>query len=543
MDRRSFLRGALGMLGAALPSAPLGCRSAAPPEGMNLLLVVIEDCTAGSLACYGNPIARTPHLDAFAASALRFDHAYCQVPVCNPSRTSFLTGLRSDSTNVLYIQDEMDRTLPAGVLTLPELVAPTGAFRIDVGKVFHSAQGAQRQLQAFDRIEFLDAPAGYRGVQTGWTPPAPAPGRARGFTWSSDPELEARLLALAAEQERAGRTLEPGSREWRGARRPFQRLLSEVVGDSGLAEEAELDGQKARLAAQVLRELGASRRRFFLALGFDRPHTPLRCPREYLDLYDPARMPLPAAPPEQDRGVPAVARRFGRNYDIFTLLEQTPDRVRRALAAYYACVSFVDAQIGIVLGALEEAGLGQSTIVVVLADHGFHLGEHGCWSKSTLFEQSTRVPLLVRLPGAPANGRACRAIVELVDLVPTVCEWWRLPGGGGLDGRSFAPLLRDPDQRWKNAAFSVCPIENALGRSVRTRRYRYSEWQGRRAASGEAVSAVELYDLHEDPWEQRNLADAPESREVLARHWQLLRQHLRAWPGHDVDLGAARGAA
>lgn len=535
MDRRQFLQGALGFLGAALPAAPLGCRSAPPPEGMNLLLVVLEDCAASSLACYGNPIAKTPQLDAFAATALRFARAYCQAPVCNPSRTSFLTGLRPDSTNVLYNQNAMDRLLPEGALTLPELAAARGAFRIDIGKIFHAAEAAQRQLLAFDRVEFFGPPEGTRGAATGWTAPG-APGRASSFSYSSDPLLEARLRELAARQARAESDLEVGDRERLLARRSFQKLLSEVVGDSGLEEEAELDGRKARLAAEVLRELAASKRQFLLALGFDRPHTPLRCPREYLALYDPAQMPRPPAPQEQDRGVPAVARRFGKNYDIFNEFEPTPERVREALAAYYACVSFVDAQIGIVLRALEAAGLAGNTIVVVLADHGFQLGEHGCWSKSTLFEQSTRVPLLARVPGAPANGRVCRAIVELVDLVPTICEWWRLPAPGRLEGRSLAPLLQGPERSWKRAAFSLCPVENVLGRSVRTPRYRYAEWRGRRT-SGERVFAVELYDLQDDPWEQNNLADLPGQRDVLARHWGLLREHLRAWPDHDRDPG------
>jgi arylsulfatase A-like enzyme len=541
VHRRSFLKGALALLGAALPSSPTGCRGTRPPERLNLLLVVLEDCTAGSLACYGNPIARTPHLDAFAASAVRFDRAYCQAPVCNPSRASFLSGLRPDSTNVIYNQAPMDRLLPAGASTLPEAMASRGALRIDVGKIFHSAAAARRQLSAFDRIELFEAPEGYQGIRTGWTPPLPAPRRPRGFTWSSDPQLEARLGEAAAQQERAEKAFAAGSREWIAARRAFQRLRSEVVGDSGLPEEAEPDGQKARLSARILQELARSGRQFFLALGFDRPHTPLVCPKEYLDLYDPAKMPAPPAPPEQDRGVPAVARRFGVNFDLFARVEPTPERVRRAIAAYYACLSFVDAQLGLVLGALEETGLAASTMVVVLADHGFHLGEHGCWSKSTLFEQSTRVPLLVRVPGAPANGRACGAIVELVDLFPTICEWWRLEGPRRLEGRSFAPLLEDPDRAWKRAAFCVCPVESAIGRSVRTRRHRYSEWRGLRTASGEPVSAVELYDLEQDPWEQRNLAGAPERREVLARHRALLRRHLEAWPGRDLE--GPRGAA
>jgi uncharacterized sulfatase len=195
--------------------------------------------------------------------------------------------------------------------------------------------------------------------------------------------------------------------------------------------------------------------------------------------------------------------------------------VRSAIAAYYACVSFVDAQVRIVLDALEREGLADDTIVVFTADHGFHLGEHGLWGKVTLFEQSTHVPLIVRVPGATANGRRCEQIVELVDLVPTLCDLWKQPPPRKLEGTSFAPLLAQPDRPWKQGAFSISKLKpGILGRSVRTRWFRYAEW--------DAGLGVELYDLANDPFEQTNLIGDRRHARTAAEHTRLLHDGWRA---------------
>ena len=486
---------------------------------MNVLLVVVEDATAGAFACYGNEIVATPCLDRLAASGVRFDRAYCQATGCNPSRSSFLTGLRPDTTGVYGNRDRMDERLPTGALSLPEIAAQRSGERIGIGKLFHHAYMAKRQLSSFDRLELCELPPGYSGASTGWVrPPDASPLPSPRFHYVSDPAVDRELSTLAAERERREATVAVGSPEWYAAVRPFRRLYSEQLGDSGRVEQAEPDGQRARLAAQLLRDLARTGEPFFLTLGLTATHTPLLAPKEYAERYDPAAMPLPPAPVADDRSVPPVARRFDRNFDLFDLYEQTPERVRRALAAYYACVNFVDTQIGIVLEELESTGLADDTIVIFCADHGFHLGEHGLWSKVTLFEQSTRVPLIVRVPGAAANGRPCAAIVELVDVVPTLVDLWkvRLPDGSpDLEGTSFAPLLARPDQPWKRAAFSVCQRSRSLlGRSARTRRYRYSQWGNH--------AAFELYDLAEDPWEQTNLVDDPEYAGVRRELAELL---------------------
>ncbi|MCH2172253.1 sulfatase [Myxococcota bacterium] len=523
MNRREFLKVSAGLAGSALTlGLPSGCRTPRNPSDMNILMMIVEDTTAGALGCYGNPIALTPALDRLAASGVQFDRAYCQASGCNASRTSLLTGLRPDTTGVYGNRDPMDELLPPGARTLPELVAASGNFGAGLGKIFHHAFMAERPLRAFDRLELGELPDEYPGVSTGYqrdpdAPPIPAPR----FRYSADPDLERELSALMEERQRVREKFPPGSREWMAASIPFRSLQSELVGDSGKADEAEIDGQRARMAARMLGEFAQSGQQFCMAVGFTTPHVPLVAPREYIDLYDPNEIPLPEARPENDQGIPPVALRFGRNFDLFHRVEPTPQRIRAAIAAYYGCVSFVDAQVGLVLDALDREGLADDTIVIFFADHGFHLGEHGLWSKVTLFDQSIRVPLIVRLPGASGNGSRSPRLVELVDVLPTLANWWGQQSGVPFEGTSLAPLLEDPARPWKQAAYSMCKMKpQLLGRSVHTPRYRYAEW--------DAGTGVELYDLEHDPWEQRNLALDPRHRDVAIEHARLLRAGWRA---------------
>lgn len=293
------------------------------------------------------------------------------------------------------------------------------------------------------------------------------------------------------------------------------------------------DGRIARSAAGLLDQLARSGKQFFLTVGLYSTHTPLLAPRKYVDLYPSEEMTLTPATREKDQRVPDVARRFGQNYDIFNGLYPefgpTAERRRQAIAAYYACASYVDAQIGIILDALQQTGLESNTMVILFSDHGFQLGEHGCWSKFTLFEQSTRVPLIIRIPGMKTGGKACDRFVELVDVLPTICDLWGLEPDDRFEGLSFVPLLADPERRWKEAAFSTVPIRG-LGRSVRTERYRYAEYRKSTAlpiAESEPV-ARELYDLEADPYEQRNLVDDPAYAIAVAEHAALLRGGWRA---------------
>lgn len=481
---------------------------------MNILLIVAEDWSAFALGSYGNPVVRTPRLDRLAAEGVRFDRAYCSGTVCNPSRASLVTGLRTDATRVYGNGDGMDEHVPTGAPSLARVLgAREGAWLGTMGKLVHRWDEAQRFGVGFDLNEYThhyDILENFAGEQR----PVPAPPGVS--IWAEDEALQlpephgSRLRELQAEREARKAAGEPDTWE---LRKPFQQYYAEMIGDSGLPEEAMEDGRIARRAVEVLGELAERREPFFLSVGLYATHTPLLAPKKYVDLYDPAKLARSPAQPENDVNVPPVARRFGRNYDIFNGLypqfAQTPAREREALAAYYACATYLDTQIGLVLDGLEAAGLADNTIVVFFADHGFQLGEHGMWSKFSLFEQSSRVPLIVRVPGAAGNGRSSDALVELVDVLPTLADWWGLSRDPAWEGDSFGPLVNDPDQAWKDAVFATIPIRG-LGRMVRTADFRYSEWRKDLARPGETPPVErELYDLAADPLEQRNLAEDP----------------------------------
>lgn len=552
MKRRAFLMGLSAAIAGQRIAGRVGRAATAPrtvtpcTSGMNVLFITIEDLTANAVGCYGNPVVKTPHLDRFAGDATRFARCYCQAPMRNPSRSSFLTGLRPATTGIYRNSDAMHRHLPEGTRSLPELLRQYGIYTVNIGKLFHHSWTAEQQLNAFDRLEYCDLPREYPGVSRGLPPDIRAILGAceePPFKYSCDPAVEDRMTQLRAKRDDVWRRAERGSAEYNAARAMFQQPMANIIGDSGLSELQERDGQKARLAAHLLGQLAKEDDPFFMSLGFSKPHTPLRCPSSYLDVYDLNDIAGPSAAAEQDTNIPAVAKRFGRNYDIFNSSFEglvTDEAARQAIRAYYACVSFVDAQIGLVLEALESAGLGDDTIVMILSDHGFQLGEHGLWSKYTLFEQSTRVPLLVRVPGL-TTGASCDEIVELADLLPTLCDLLVIPPPENLEGTSFVPLLSDPRQPWKLAAFTDCAIAGHIGRSVRTKRWRYTDWQSRETS----LRQFELYDLASDPWEQNNLALDPSHRNqrtilanLLQRGWSVAHQRSPGKSTRQVEFTA-----
>jgi arylsulfatase A-like enzyme len=249
----------------------------------------------------------------------------------------------------------------------------------------------------------------------------------------------------------------------------------------------------------LLKEFAQSKKQFFLSVHQSRPHTPLIAPKKYIEMYDPAKIPTPPAPPSSLKGCSYPKRVVGGNPDIFMQAQPTPQQVKEAIAAYYACVSFVDANIGMILDTLEKQGLAENTIVFILGDHGFHLGDHGFWSKYSMLEETRRAPLWVRVPGAPGNGKVCREFVEFVDFVPTVGELLGLELPKNLERLSFAPLLGNPAQPWKKAVFMV---ESPANQVVRNKKFSYLEF-----AKGPVPSA--LFDLEKDPWETINLAADP----------------------------------
>jgi uncharacterized sulfatase len=442
----------------------------APPLARNVLFIAIDDL-GPLIGGAGHPVVKTPHIDRLARSGVRFARAYNQIPLCNPSRASVLTGLRPDVTQVFDLSRHFRASVPDAV-TLPQLFRRAGRWAGRVGKIYH-----------------YDVPA---GIGTDGLDDRPS--------W--DHVVNPKGRDVADEALIVNPT--PG--------KPVSAALSWLAADGTDGEQT--DGMIATAAIALLEEKRAGP--FFLGVGFFRPHTPFVAPKRYFDLYPLEEIKLPAARAGDRDDIPAAALAHNNLTPHYGLDELT---CRRALQAYYASVSFVDAQVGRLLDALERLRLAENTLVVLWSDHGYHLGEHGgVWQKRTLFEESAGAPLIVRVPGAAGNGTVCEAVVEFVDIYPTVAAVAGLEAPKGIGGRSLVPLLADPVRTWNHPAFTQIlrpgngtPV---MGRSVRTARWRYTEWAG-----GEA--GAELYDHDADPQEYSNLAARPEWAATRARLREL----------------------
>ena len=447
----------------------------------NILFIAIDDL-APALRCYGNLIAKTPHIDRLAASGVRFDRAYNQLPLCNPTRASVMTGLRPDTIKVYDLDRHFRDEVPKAV-TLSQTFMRNGWWAGRVGKIYHYNVPASIGTDGFD-----DPPS--------WQETVNPKGR--------DKADEA--LIFNAEPHRK-----------------ISAALSWLAADG--ADEEQTDGM---IATEAIKMMQAKRGQpFFLGVGFFRPHTPYVAPRKYFEMYPLKDMRLPYAPKGDRDDIPTAA--FAHNCPVphYGLDELT---LRKALQAYYATISFVDAQVGRLMAALDRLGLVDNTIVVLWSDHGYHLGEHnGIWQKRTLFEQASRTPLIIRAPGARGNGTACTRIVEFVDIYPTLTDLAGLKPPKGLEGRSLRPLLDNPLAKWDGHAITqvLRPADQRLakpvmGRSIRTGRWRYTDW-------AEGNSGVELYDHANDPMEFNNLAlePDPEARGVMQQLRKLLEQKAR----------------
>jgi uncharacterized sulfatase len=460
-----FLCLTLALAGIAAP-AP----AAAGSKKLNVLFVISDDlCTR--LGCYGDPLVQAPNLDRLAKRGVRFERAYCQFPLCNPSRASFMTGRRPDTTRVLENKTHFREVTP-DVVTLAQLFRRAGFATARVGKIFHYGVPLQIGTDGLDDKASWDQVVNSRG---------------------RDRDDEDKIFSLL-----------PGK---------FGATLSWLAADG--TDEEQTDGKSASAAIKLLEQ--NKERPFFLACGFYRPHTPYVAPRSYFDRYPLEKIPLAKVPANYKQGVPALA--FA---SAFKEQDTMADEQRKqALQAYFASTTYMDAQLGRVLDALERLGLADSTVIVFFSDHGYLLGEHGLWQKMSLFEQSARVPLFIVAPGAAGNGKTCARTVELIDLYPTLAELCGLQAPAGLEGQSLRPLLDDPQgPRARPAYTQVTRAKGAMGRSVRTERWRYTEWD-------EGKQGTELYDHTADPLEAHNLAADP----AQATRLEALRALLRRQPG------------
>jgi iduronate 2-sulfatase len=466
-----------------LASDPAVLRAQGRPKP-NILFIAVDDLRL-ELGCYGVKEIKSPHIDTLSKSGVTFTRAYCQQAVCNPSRASLLTGCRPDTIKVWDLSTPLRNMVP-DIVTLPQYLKSLGYFTVGLGKIYHNI--------------FPDPKS--------WSVPSPQP---KGFAnWSAK--------SLAALKEYKDQMRKDGK-----TAKQIDRMRGPATDDEDVPDNQRFDGALGDLAVGQLRALKQRQDPWFLGVGFIRPHLPFTPPKKYWDFYDPNKIPL-AANAYLPKNAPALAA-FGmyelRDYMDFAATKEPPavltqEQQRRLKHGYYASVSFVDVQIGRLLEELERLGLSENTIIVLWSDHGWKLGEHAGWCKQTNYEIDTRVPLIMRVPGAKGNGKHCGSLVELVDIYPTLCDLAGLDLPKHLDGRSFKSLLDDPGAKYKDAAISQFPRKHQgaeyMGYAMRTDRYRYIEWVDRKTRE---IKERELYDHQTDPSENQNVAGRPENVELL----------------------------
>lgn len=440
----------------------------------NVLLIISDDLN-NSLRCYGHPVARTPNIDRLAERGVRFDRAYCQFPLCNPSRASFMTGRRPDANGVINNSIHFREKLP-NVLTLPQLFQKAGYFAGRVGKIYHYGVPGQIGTDGLD-----DTPS--------WDLRINPSGR--------DKDDEDEVVQYTGKKGSLGASI-----------------------CYMAAKGTDLEQTDGKIATEVIRLLEERKDRpFFLACGFFRPHVPCIAPQAYFEQHPQSTLSLPKL--TNLAGYPAPALIVDPpNYGL------TTEQLTNFLQAYHASVTFMDSQVGRLMEALDRLGLRDNTVVVFFGDHGWLLGEHGQWQKMSLFEESARVPLIISAPGTKGAGKVSVRTVELLDVYPTIAALAGLDPAGA-EGASLVPLLQDLQASWNKPAYTQVTRNRAggrpakreagfMGRSVRTERWRYTEWDGGR-------KGVELYDHDKDPKELRNLAADPQHGDTIRELKKLLK--------------------
>jgi iduronate 2-sulfatase len=472
-------------------------------EKPNVLFIAVDDLKP-MLGCYGDPVIKTPRIDSLAAQGTTFLNAHCQQAVCGPSRASLLTGLRPDQTKVWDLKTRIRKALP-DVVMLPQHFKENGYESVGIGKVFdpRSVEGREK-----------DDPASWSRP---YIHPAENEKSQMGFL---EPEFVAR--AKKAKRENRG--------DWEAMKNALGGTPTVEI-DQDVPDEAYDDGWIGARSVELIGELSKGEKPFFLAVGFKKPHLPFVAPKKYADLYsgDDIRLADFQKMPE---GAPEIGFQDSwelknGSYSEYTSYEGLlPEEKQRELVhGYMACVSYIDAQVGRLLDALEANGVAEKTIIVFWGDHGWHLGDHGMWCKHTNFEQATRVPLIIAKRAKVAKvakGERCLSPVEFVDIYPTLCDLAGLPKPDVLAGKSLVPVLDDPKAKVKEFAVSQYPrgggAKMSMGYSFRDERYRYTRWVTMSDLSD--VLAEEFYDYDKDPGETKNLLGNPE----VAERVKLMRE-------------------
>jgi len=480
LSRRQFL----GTIAAAAVYGTSSCgahaaRRASGKGKPNVLFIAVDDLRP-QLGCYGADYIVSPNIDRLAAEGLLFERAYCQQAVCAPSRASILSGCRPDTTRIYDLNTPLRKAMP-DILSLPQHFKNNGYETLSIGKIYHHPSD--------------DAP--------GWSiPPFRAGTLGEGKTWKG----RGYLTQQAIEQMNKYNAEHPGSK----GRGPAYEAAD-------VPDNKYPDGANTDHAIEELRRLKRGGRPFFMAMGFYKPHLPFNAPKKYWDLYKGEDIRL-ADNPFLPKDCPSYApTSWGELRNYYGIPRKGPcseELARSLIHGYYACVSYTDSQVGRLLDELDRLDIRKDTVVILWGDHGWKLGEHSLWCKHTNFELDTRVPMIVSAPGQKKRGARTDALTEFVDIYPSLCELSGLDTPRHCEGTSFVPLIENPARSWKTAAFSQYPRGKVMGYSMRTERYRYTEWQDRKTKK---PLARELYDHVNDPAENANIAGKARMGDIVER--------------------------
>ena len=468
------------MLAALLLLAVPAAEAAAPPPRPNVLFIASDDLTS----CLDTPGVSTPHLDRLRGRAVTFTHAYCQYPLCNPSRSSMLSGLRPDTTGIYGNKTPVREAVP-DVVTLPQLFRRNGYYAARIGKIYHYGNPGDIGTSSLDDPESWDEVVNPAGRD----------------------KAEENLIVNYTPKRGLGSSLS---------------VLEADGTDLEQTDGLVATGAIALMNGHLAERPGVP---FFIAAGFFNPHCPYVAPKPHFEPYPLATIEVPPAD-EKPPGVPAAALASVNPWPWYGV---THEEARKSKRAYYAAVSLVDAQVGRLLDALEANGTAENTVVVFWSDHGYHLGEKGLFKKTSLFEAAANAPLIVAAPHLTAPGKTggadCGRVVEFLDVYPTLADLAGLTPPDAVEGVSLRPLLEDPGAAWDRPAFTQTHRgrgkKGGRGESVRTADWRYTEWGG-------GSDGRQLYDHRTDPGEDRNLADDPAHEQTAQRLRKLLRGHFDA---------------
>ena len=473
----------------------LPCSRAANAARPNVLFIISDDLTATALACYGSPIARTPNIDRLATQGTRFTRAFCQGTYCGPSRASFMSGYYPHATGVLGYTSP--REAIGERATWAQHFKNAGYYTARVSKIYHMGvpggieEGGDGRDQ--NNGDGADDPAS-------WTERFNSPG----------PEWKARGVGETLEGNPDGKKPVVGGNTF---------VVVEAEGD----DLVHSDGKTAAKAVELISKHAGNP--FFLAVGFVRPHVPFVAPKKYFEPFLPYdKLTLPPKIPGDWDDIPKA----GINYKTSVNMKMDERRQKKALGGYLACVSYMDAQVGKVLDALTKAGLDDNTIVIFTSDHGYHLGEHDFWAKVSLRDESSMVPLIIRVPGK--KPAVCHSLTELLDLYPTLSALCGLEVPARLQGKNIARMFDDPAHVVRDTAFSVAP--SSKGFLLRDDRWAYLQY------NENASAGIELFDVVKDPKQFTNLAAKPEFATVVSEYQAKLAAKLRAVRTN--DLGAKK---